>query len=128
MQPRNLESNDLTEDSPLLPLLHDLKKTGIYLNQDKKHSEEEVNGKGKNFTEEAILAVNAAFQQATLLPKSQKFSEAAHILENIQVSLIQAERAAYQSHDPIARRAYDLAKKITSASRRLFHELKEKLT
>ncbi|GEM_PF-5825463 len=124
---QTLEKETLTDDSPFSVILSDLKKTGIYLSQNTAKVEGEVKMPASHLQEKVIIAVNEAFSHALKLSQCKTLSEAARIIENIQVHCSEVEKMAYVSHDPLAQKGYQLAKKITSVARGIFHDLKEKI-
>lgn len=74
-----------------------------------------------------MIAVNEAFSQALKLPQCKTLSEAARMIESIQVRCSEVEKMAYVSHDMLAQKGYRLTKKITFVARGIFHDLREKL-
>lgn len=113
------------QDIPALlaPIVENLKKEGIDLNQ----NEVEVKSSYSSFEEKAIRAVHEAWQQASLLPDKQgDLSEAARIVEKIQVAAAEAERAAFITHTLKAKKCSQMAQRIAVLCRELLHELQEK--
>ena len=107
----------------LPPLLEELQKEGIYVSQET--SEVKLSGLGR-IEETAIRAANEALQETLLLYNCKNLSEAARILEKIQIAAAEVERSAFISHGPRSRKAYEISRKLSSLSREFFHELKER--
>lgn len=108
-----------------LPILERLKKEGLYLGQD----EREVKPGSHHFEERAIRAVNEAFREVLALDQThENLSEAARLVEKIQVAASEAGRAAFISHSPQALKASVITREIASLGREIFHEIKERHT
>ncbi len=107
----------------LSSFLEEMENEGIYLGQEnlevKRSSLEKIEDK-------AIRAANEAFRETLLLYNSKDLSEAARILEKIQVAAAEAELSAFIVHGPRLRKANQIAKRLASLSREFFHEFKER--
>jgi hypothetical protein len=112
----------------LLEILETLKKENIYLSRE---GEEVKTTSGSVFEEKAIRAVNDAINQLNQLAALQSqeaqvgaLTEAARLLEKIQVAAAEAERTAYIVHTRRAEKASYIARRIALFGRDLFHEMK----
>ena len=110
----------------LASIEEDLKREGVYLNR----NEPEVKPASQySFEERAIRAVNEAFRQSLqLLEIQEDLSQAARIVEKIQVAAAEAERASFIAHTRTAKKCSHLSDKIAVVCRELLHELKEQRT
>lgn len=94
----------------LAPILENLKKEGLDLDQ-----------------EGSFPPLSEAWHEATLLNNSwDDLTQAARLLEKIQLAVTSAERSALISHDPRARKSLQITLQISEAARKLFHQMKEK--
>jgi hypothetical protein len=106
----------------LAPIVEILKKEKFNFNQE----EAEVKPPPKSFEEKAVWAAHEALRHAlSLEEKRVNLSEAAREVEKIQVAAAEAERAAFISHTPRAKKCSHLADRIALLSREFLHELKE---
>ncbi len=78
------------------------------------------------FEKKAIHAVNEAFSHASSFNSTQDPSQAAKILEKIQIAAAEAERAAFIIHSKKAQKSSLIAFKLAAWVRHLFHEMKLK--
>ena len=131
-------SNETTSSSPFFPLVEIMKNEGIYLDEETfkvksshplaekpiRPIDEGRTGRAVN-EEKAVLAVNEAIRQATLLPQDpHDLSQAARIVEKIQMDAVEAERAAFITKSDCTKKCFQIVHRISILSRQIFHELK----
>lgn len=98
----------------LIPVLDDLKQ------------ESRTDGRSPS-EEKALTALHEALNNVSLLNDSwDDLSNAARLLEKIQISVTETERIAFISHSHRAAKSFRLARYVANFSRELFHEMKRK--